>query len=203
MQKELIKLFQRQQKKKTDDILEKIAKQKKINIYRGDNSNLVNRLYFAAKKCEPAAVVRITADCPLLSPKILRKLINLFRKKGADYAATSKHFAHGLDAEIFKFKLLKDTKRLAKKKLDKEHPTQLILRNQKYKKVYLKYKKDISYIRLTLDTPRDLVFLKKINSLFNKKIYNFEYDKIIQIISKNNYLLDINKKIKSHRGLMK
>jgi spore coat polysaccharide biosynthesis protein SpsF len=187
----------------TDNKLAKIALAKKILVFRGSKNDVVNRFYNATKKIKPYAILRITGDCPLISPKILDQLIDIFKKNKADYASTSKRFAHGLDAEIFTFDLLKKINKKIKSKSDKEHITQLMLKNKRIKKVTLYNKLNESKFRITIDTKKDFFFIKKIVAYFEyKKITDYEFKDIKKYLNKNLNLLKINKDVKSKRGLI-
>jgi glutamate-1-semialdehyde 2,1-aminomutase len=62
---------------------------------------------------------------------------------------------------VFKFKTLIKAHKEAKKKSEREHVTQFIINNNKFKKFNLLNNKDHSSIRLTLDEPEDLNVIKK------------------------------------------
>ena len=62
----------------TDDKIEEFCKENKIEVFRGSEENLVSRHLGAAKKYNADAIVRITADCPLIDPEIVDEVINKF-----------------------------------------------------------------------------------------------------------------------------
>ena len=47
-------------------------------IIRGPLKNVLKRYYIVAKKFKPEHVLRLTADCPLIDPKIIDKIISEF-----------------------------------------------------------------------------------------------------------------------------
>src|SRR4030042_3062455 len=49
-----------------DDAIEDFCKRNNIVCYRGSQDDVLDRYYQAAKTYKPDAVVRITADCPLI-----------------------------------------------------------------------------------------------------------------------------------------
>lgn len=55
-------------KLKEDDILEEEARNLGFKVYRGSTNDILQRFCNASAEYEPFAVVRITGDCPLISP---------------------------------------------------------------------------------------------------------------------------------------
>ena len=75
------KIFLCTTKKKEDDRFEKICKLHNIRIFRGSSNNVLKRLIDCAKENYIETVIRITADCPLIDPKLIDDCIKLFKKK--------------------------------------------------------------------------------------------------------------------------
>ena len=57
-----------------------IAKSNKIPFYKGDEKNVLNRIFQASKKFKSDIVIRVTGDDILIDPNYLDKLINLYLK---------------------------------------------------------------------------------------------------------------------------
>ena len=82
-----------------------ICKKFKVNYFIGSESDVLDRFYKAAKKYkEYNNIARVTADCPLIDPEIVDKVIDSFFSNYADYASNVNPptFPDGLDVEIFK-----------------------------------------------------------------------------------------------------
>ena len=58
-------------KNKENEILLKYLKKIKASYFCGSDNDVVNRFYKAANKHKAKIIVRITADCPLVDPKIV------------------------------------------------------------------------------------------------------------------------------------
>ena len=114
-----------------DDELIKFSNNLNIETFRGSEKDVLERFYKAAKYFKADKILRITGDCPLISPKIINKLIKYFSMINIDYAYTSERFAEGLDCEIFTYNALKKTYLSAKKQSEREHITQYIKNNPK------------------------------------------------------------------------
>ncbi len=187
-------------KNKNDDKLCAIAKNKHINIFRGDEKNVLERYYLGAKKNKSSVIVRVTADCPLIDVKYIDKLIQVFIKNKYDYM-TNLYFNYlpdGFHCEIFNFETLSKTYKLAKKDFDKEHVTSYIWKNPKIFKIkYFKGKKFKNFskkIRLTLDYYEDYVLIKSIFDNLYKKNKYFSLLEILAFLKKNSKFLKINEK---------
>ena len=72
---------------KENDILEKFAKDNKINYFRGSEEDVLSRYYGAAKKFKADIIVRITSDCPLIDPQIVDLVIEKHLNSKADYTS--------------------------------------------------------------------------------------------------------------------
>ena len=61
-----------------------LIKKNKFNFI-GEETNVLKRYYFAAKKFNADAIVRITSDNPLVPPELIDKFVKKFRNSNFDY----------------------------------------------------------------------------------------------------------------------
>ena len=151
-------------------------------IFEGSEKNVLDRYYKAAKKYKAEIVVRITGDCPLVDSSLVDDLVSNFLKNDFDYLSNNMPatLPDGLDVEIFSFKALHKTWKLATTSFDREHVTPFIIRNSGiFKKSNVKNDKDFSGINWSINEPRDYETLKKIFYHFYPNIY-FGWKKIIK-----------------------
>ena len=96
-------------KNKNDNKLVKIAKEKKILIYRGDQNNVLKRYYKCALANKVTTIIRITADCPLIDVKYINILLKFFLNNNYDYCSNVdlNYLPDGFHCEVFNFKSLK------------------------------------------------------------------------------------------------
>ena len=59
-----------------DDKIEKLANEYELNLFRGSEDDCLDRYYQTAKRYNADVVVRITADCPLICPEVIDKVIS-------------------------------------------------------------------------------------------------------------------------------
>ena len=81
------KIFLCTTKKKNDDKFIRVCKMHNINLFRGSNLNVAKRIIDCAKENNIKTIVRITADCPIIDPKIIDECIKLHFKKNNDYTS--------------------------------------------------------------------------------------------------------------------
>jgi spore coat polysaccharide biosynthesis protein SpsF (cytidylyltransferase family) len=131
------------------------------NYPRVPENDVLSRYYWAWKPLEARAVMRLTADCPLLDPKVCELVLESFLKYDVSYASNvypKRTFPDGLDCEVFSGELLARAYAAAESPEDREHVTPWMQRNATVYPVVLPV--DWSHIRLTLDEQRDLDFLR-------------------------------------------
>ena len=94
------------------------CKKKNYKYFRGSEKNVLNRIYKTALKFNCEIIVFITADCPIIDYRIIRKTIKFYLKnsKKFDYVGNSfiRSFYVGMDVFVFSFKSFKKHKILVK-----------------------------------------------------------------------------------------
>ncbi len=184
---------------KESDVLEEFAKKNNIKYFRGSEQNVLLRYYETAKKFKCDVIMRITADCPLIDPKIVDLVIEKHLNSGADYTSNilQRTFPRGLDAEIFNLDTLKKSHNEAKENYQREHVTPYIYEHPRLFKInHIKNEKDLSHMRWTVDEKEDLDFVRQIYKRLFKKGKIFSMEEIVALLKKEPRLLEINKGIK-------
>lgn len=94
---------------KSDDNLCRYFEQMGITYFRGSENNLIRRYLEACYFYQTDVIIRVTADCPLVSSLLIEKCmsqVTLFRE---DTLYTTKgNFPVGLDIEVFHKSLLEN-----------------------------------------------------------------------------------------------
>src|SRR3989338_431054 len=80
-----------------------------ISVYCGSEKDVLDRYYQAAKSFGIRHIVRVTADCPLIDPRIIDDVIGCYFHSGCDYCSNilDVTFPDGEDVEVFSFAALK------------------------------------------------------------------------------------------------
>lgn len=193
--------------KKEDDILENIAKNLNAEVFRGSETDVLDRYYQAARRFNVDPIVRITADCPLLDAGIAEKVINFYFQNNYDYVSNVNPptFPDGMDVEVFNFKAMEKSWKEAKMKSERDGVNDYILKNFENFKIgnLTNNGEDVSHIRLTLDEKEDMVLIKKIyKELYNRNNF-FGLKDILELFKKRPELAKINQHIARNEGSFK
>lgn len=188
-----------------DDDLEVVVNEEKIEVFRGEPNDVLDRYYKAALPYSPNAIVRITGDCPFIDPVVIDKVIDTFNKSPELDYVSNVHpptYPDGMDVEVIKFDKLKEIWKTARLNSEREHVTLRAWQNPDiYSIGTVKYDTDNSDIRITLDEFEDLELLNKLYTEMNNKILPVQ--KIIDIIRQNPEIDTINMMHQREEGLKK
>jgi glutamate-1-semialdehyde 2,1-aminomutase len=189
---------------KENQILINYLKKNKIKLFCGSESDVLSRFYKAATKNKSKIIVRITADCPFIDPKIVDEFIYKFKKNKVDYLSNNNPWTYpdGMDVEVFSYDLLKKANKLANKRnrLNGGVLVSFLKENKRYKIKNIKCSiKNVAKYRLTIDEEVDYKLLKKIYEHFSPNIH-FSFTQIINFAKKNNKLFKLNSSIKLNEG---
>jgi spore coat polysaccharide biosynthesis protein SpsF len=165
-------------KNKQDNALVKICKKYHWNYFRGDENNVLDRYYQAARSLqaqEKDLIVRITADDIFHDPYFIDGAINLLQSlfPYCEHISNNRKFTlpYGFDFEIFSYKSLKNARHKAKSAFEQEHVTPYIRNaSNKFPFISISNSRPLKQIHLSIDTIKDFNFntqlykkLKKLN----------------------------------------
>ena len=153
---------------KEDEILLEIAHKNNIKVFAGEEKDVLDRHFKCALKFDADPIIRITADCPLIDPKVVSKILENFKTEKYDFASNCLPYTlpDGLDTEIFSFQVLEKMIKNVKSDLEKEHVTVYIRNNLKEFRIFnFENDEDFSKFRWTVDFPEDLEVVKRIYEL--------------------------------------
>ncbi|MCA9118678.1 MAG: glycosyltransferase family protein [Planctomycetaceae bacterium] len=153
-----------------DDAIVDEAARYETTAVRGSEDDVLDRYYQAAIHVEATEVIRITADCPLIDPVLIDRLISEFHKRRnagnpLDYFSNvhPRTFPRGLDAEMFTVDALRVAHREAAATFEREHVTPFFYLNPKrFRMDNFAQAIDQSKLRWTLDETADLDFFRAV-----------------------------------------
>lgn len=177
-----------------------------VKVFRGSENDVLDRYYQTAKGADAKHVIRITSDCPLMDPSLIDKVIAFYFEQGVDYVSTAieETFPDGEDIEIFTFKALESAWNLSTLRSDREHVTAFIRsETSKFKIANYKNNEDLSDKRWTLDEPEDYELIKIIYKNLCGKNPFFGINEILEFLSANPNVEEINKHIKRNEGYLR
>jgi len=153
-----------------DDPVAAEAARAGAEVFRGSEQDVLDRYYQAALRFEAEAIVRITADCPLLDPDVVRAMARRFRAAHAagdrlDYLSNTieRTFPRGQDAEVIALPALSRAWRDSTKPHEREHVTPYVYQHPElFRIAQFRSDIDLSELRWTLDTPEDYSMIKTV-----------------------------------------
>jgi spore coat polysaccharide biosynthesis protein SpsF len=153
----------------SDDAVAGEAARLGVSFHRGPLDDVLAR-FLGALQAHPAdAVVRFTADCPLLDPEIIALGAAAYRAlPGLDYLSTSLHrcLPRGLDVEIASAVALRVAGGAAQS-FHRTHVTSYLYSNPDLFRVLgIGFAPDVSFLRATLDTREDWALVQAVVSHF-------------------------------------
>ena len=186
-----------------DDEIEKFANNNSINVFRGKEKDVLDRYFQCAKKYSFSTIVRITADCPLIDPQIVDKVIEQFFSGNYDFATNTltRTFPIGTDVEVFSFSALNKAWENAQLPSEREHVTPYFHNKENFKIINVENDKNISNLRLTVDRIEDFELIKQI--LNNISINPIHLEDVLELFSRKPELIEINKHINHNEGFNK
>jgi spore coat polysaccharide biosynthesis protein SpsF len=184
-------------KNAADDPVAALCDQMGVASYRGSESDVLSRFHEAAALHKADAVVRFTADCPLIDPALSDSVIRRFLDSDGtlDYCSLDIPGAYprGLDTEIFSSAALTEAFNEGTTPPDREHVTYFILaRPERYRILKLKCDKNLSAYRLTVDTPEDFALASGIIERLYPQNPDFTMDDVIALLEAEPELAEIN-----------
>jgi len=188
---------------KEDDVPFAIAKAAGVECFRGDEKDVLDRYYKAAKEAKAEVIVRVTGDCPLHDPEVVDETIERFFNKGADYAKHPENYPEGVDTEVCSISALEAAWKEARLPSEREHVT-LFIRNHPERFKLDSWKRgeiDGSNMHWSVDTAPDLAFVTKVYEHFGETMFHMR--DVFQLLVEKPELLEINKGGTGFEGLAK
>ncbi|MDF1548412.1 MAG: glycosyl transferase family 2 [Bacteroidales bacterium] len=186
-----------------DDIMEEIANKCGINLFRGEEENVLKRYIDAAEKFAFSRIIRICSDNPFLDMKALNQLYSQDKLHSNDYIGYSVNKQpaikthYGFWAESVLLSALRKALRLNKEKRYQEHVTNYIYENPDIFKIkwieapgFLKSKN----LRFTIDTIEDFELQQLIYNKLIEREEEINIRNLYHIIDSNPYFAEIMRK---------
>jgi spore coat polysaccharide biosynthesis protein SpsF len=191
--------------KQADDIIARYAFKYGAVVFRGSESDVLDRMYQAAAQENADIVVRITGDCPLVDPDVVDKVVERLVETNADYSTNTleRTFPRGLDVEAFTLNSFECVHKEATDPHHREHVTPYYHEhNDLFTRTTItsedvfddSWMHDRTDLRLTLDEADDYELLRVI---YESMDYNELVDirDAVQYIDDNN-IAEINENVK-------
>ena len=174
---------------------------------RGSAEDVLDRFHQAAIETQAEAVVRITADCPLIDPILIDETILAFLRAEppVDFACNrlswDRTYPIGTDTEVCSLQALHIAWREADQPHQREHVMPFLYENQDRFRVLQVRSSDpeLGKLRWTVDEAEDLEFVREVYARFGRD--DFSWLDVLALLQREPELARINMAVvhKSHR----
>ena len=176
-----------------------------VGVFCGSEADVLDRYYQTARLFNLEHVVRITADCPAIDPRIIDQVIAKYFSGKFDYVtnAMSETYPDGQDVEVFSLSGLKKAWQEATLSSDREHVTPYMRRLEVFNKYNVSCDSDLSQHRWTLDEPNDY---QKLSAVFDALYHQdpfFHLQDILRFFEAHPDIDRINNAIRRNEGYQK
>ena len=200
--------------KEEDAPIINLAQENDVTGFAGNEKDVLDRYFQAAEIHKADVIVRITADCPLIDPEVVDRVIKYFLENDYDYVSNTDDvgerkvrkptYPDGLDTEVFSFDCLERTWKEAKMSSEREHVTSYMWKNPEiFKLGSVKCDQDLSNMRWTVDLEEDLMFVREVYKHLYKKGRIFSLNDILSLLKSHPELMRINRGITRNEGYHK
>jgi len=159
-----------------------LCEKKNVDCFTGENENVLKRVcdMIQQQDMKPEDnIVRITADCPLIDPKIIDTMLNLIGEN--PFLGNQNNMIDGFDIEVIKVKYLQEA--LEKYQEDEHMTLKWKTDNADLLKYYYYDGVDRSKLHLSLDTLADYVnILILFEEIMLTKNYSFNYEDVLNYL---------------------
>ena len=175
-----------------------------VPVFRGSETDPLDRYYHAATHFCAKHIVRVMADCPLVDPEVVDGVIQTYIEGNYDYCYLGGEFPTGLDTTVFSYESLKRCWQKARLQSEREH---IFLYMDHHPDrfntgVYEKFK-GLLHHRWVMDHEADYRFIKTVYDALYKPAHLFLTRDILNLLEKNPGMLQINAGIPRGEGVKK
>lgn len=172
-------------------------------VYRGSETDVLDRYLQAAAAQQARIVVRITGDCPLVDPVLVDEVIDAFEASGADYASNvaPPTYPDGLDVEVFSFQALQRAAQEARQPHEREHVTPYLRESGRFSTHNHVGASDWSAERWTVDEPADVDVIEAVFRYF-APLTDFSWQDVLELRLTHPALFAPNRDIDRNQGAL-
>ena len=192
-----------------DDALAEVCLSRGWALYRGAENDVLARYLGAAEAVDADIVVRVTADCPLIDPRVIDATVTLHldARLSLDFTANNliPTWPHGLDVEVMSRATLAIAASQAHSAYDREHVTPWITRASAGGAIFRLGNlpapaEGLCGYRLTVDYPEDLAVVREVFRFFGDAVPS--YAQVLHFLDSRPDLLKLNARHKQPHAVM-
>ena len=182
----------------SDDPIAELGVSEEVRVCRGSETDVLGRFVEAARATQADVIVRVTADCPLIDPRVTDRVVDeLTTNAGAaDYASNvlRRTFPRGLDVEAMFLDTLLRVDRLSQTRGEREHVT-ITIRSERpslFLTRSVESDNDDSDLRWTVDEERDFQLVGRLYDELGLGERIVPYETIVDHVRRHPELASIN-----------
>lgn len=178
-----------------DDVIEQAVHQTGAACFRGALQDVLDRYYRAAREFSAEHVIRLTADCPLIDPALIDRVVATHVQAGNDYTSNTlkRTFPDGMDVEVLSASALECAWKEARTASEREHVTPFLSRQaRRFKLGSVENDEDLSRWRLTVDFPQDLALIRRVYEALYPSDPQFSFGEIRALLEREPELARLN-----------
>jgi spore coat polysaccharide biosynthesis protein SpsF len=180
-----------------DNAVESECRKLRVSVFRGSENDVLDRFFQAAVFHKGEIAVRITADCPLIEPVIIDRVVQAFLSSNVDYASNTllRTYPRGLDVEVVSLRALAVAWRDAVKPYHRAHVTPYFYENANlFKLLSITNPRDWSRYRWTVDTAEDLQFVRRVYEVLGSNNL-FSWEDVLKLCERESGLVELNRHV--------
>ena len=175
----------------SDDPIEALCNEQNIPVFRGHQSDLLDRHYKAAEEFGADVVVKIPSDCPLIDPHVIDRTLRFYNDHEREFEFMSNlhpaSYPDGNDVEVIPMDVLYTAWLEASKDYEREHTTPFIWEHpDRFRIGNVEWESGLDYSmthRFTIDYPEDYEFIRRVyDELYRPGDPVFSLDEIIRLL---------------------
>jgi spore coat polysaccharide biosynthesis protein SpsF len=148
-----------------DDAVASLGTELGVRVIRGSEGDVLSRFALARDETNADAIVRLTADCPLVDPSLISKIVALWRSDpNLDWVSSTlvRTLPRGLDVEIASASALAVADAEARDYHRTHVTSYLYASDRQFRKMGIVVSPPADDLRVTLDTLEDAAALESI-----------------------------------------
>ena len=188
----------------SDDPLVEYVESLEVPVVRGSLDDVLGRFIDVIDLYHPVVVVRLTADCPLTSPRVIDTVIQHFDPEHVDYVSNTLQptFPDGVDVEVVRADALRWVFENSADAHEHEHVTLGVYRRaDRFRCVNVAGATDLSALRWTVDLPEDLAFVRAVYAELLPVNPEFDVDDILGLLERRPDLVRTEQQAKRNSAL--
>lgn len=179
-----------------DDAIAEFCAREGVPVFRGEEEDVLGRYILAVEALDPALLLRVTGDCPVLSEALIESFIAQLVRQGADFLVAEKNIPciqEGVDViSRVAFDLLVEVAR--QDPYAREHVTSYLKLHPELARIgtlVIPQEFRLGGVRISVDTPADLRFLQTLEDRLGP-LGRIALEDVVALLRREPWLMTIN-----------